>query len=92
MNKDFVRSDGVEQMDTSLANKLLNLAIILLCLVLIVLLITLPFDDCDTCKFKLNNKEVGINQFMKLYKEKCLSSLTNPTLNLLNLSNNLTAI
>ena len=75
-------------MDTLLFNRILNWIVILLCLVLIICLVMLPFDDCSKCKYKENNKELSVNQFMRLYDEKCLSGelITSNSLNLSNLS------
>ena len=49
-----------------------KIIIILLLLLLLINISIYKLDNCNKCKFKINNKELKTNQFMQLYFDKCL--------------------
>lgn len=67
-------------MDMSKLNRILKYIILILLIILLIVSVYFKFDDCDKCKFKINNKTSNANQFMDSYYEKCLS-FDDPILN-----------
>jgi hypothetical protein len=72
-------------------DKWLKIGILLSMVILLLLVISTPLGDCDSCVFELEGKNVSIEQFMNHYSSMCLEvgdldSFTLPQLGFLNQS------
>jgi len=52
---------------------MLKLVIFVLLVIFLVVVITTPKTECEKCEFKINDKKVSMNKFMKIYEDKCLT-------------------
>lgn len=53
--------------------KFLRIVLLLALLALLICIIFVPLDSCDMISFKYNNKTLKSQEFMKVYKDKCLT-------------------
>ena len=72
-------------MDLSKLNKILSYTILILFIVLAILSITYKYSHCQTCQFKIENKTLKADKFMKIYIDECSEKQINQ-LSLLNFS------
>ena len=54
-------------------NRVLKYLITIGLIVLVILSIVYKYDSCNKCSFKIENKKIGTNEFLQLYKNKCLT-------------------
>jgi hypothetical protein len=53
--------------------KILNIFILISLLVLFIFINLYKIDPCSSCKFEINNKTINIQDFWKLFEDKCLT-------------------
>lgn len=61
-------------MDTTLQkwNRIFKIIILIGLITFLILSVIYKYDDCNKCKFKIDNKNININKFLGLYFEKCV--------------------
>lgn len=53
-------------------DKILRIIIIILLISIAILSVIYKYDNCNVCKFKINNTNYDANEFMNLYSNTCL--------------------
>jgi hypothetical protein len=61
---------------------LLRICILISLIIFLITFNTIPKIDCEACEFKLNDKDLNFEEFMKIYFSKCVYPFKEERLNI----------
>ena len=73
MSSNLDRKTRIYKKMKSKINIWLKYIIILLLISLAILSVYYKYDNCNQCKFKLENKNLNAKEFMNIYSKNCLN-------------------
>ena len=74
MSSNLDRKTRIYKKMKSKINIWLKYIIILLLISLAILSVYFKYDNCNQCKFNLDNKNINAKEFMNIYSKNCLNS------------------